>query len=131
MAHAPKGERSGPGGSLRTNPKCSGCPALCCRDLVVRILKPRTKSEVEDLKWHVLYDTVRVFVVGHRWHLQVKGTCMHLGPDNLCRIYAHRPNKCRRLNPPNCERYGDYYDVMLNTPEELEAYLLKGRQRGR
>jgi Fe-S-cluster containining protein len=113
-----------------TRAACEGCPALCCRDLVIRILKPRTRYEVEELKWHVQYDTVRVFIVGNRWHLQVRGKCMHLGPDNLCRIYGRRPDRCRRLNPPNCERYGEYYDVMLSTPDELEEYVRK-RKRAR
>lgn len=53
---------------------------------------------------------------------------MYLTENNLCRIYETRPQKCRDHNPPDCERYGEFWDVMFETPEDLEAYLKKKKQ---
>jgi Fe-S-cluster containining protein len=108
---------------------CRGCPALCCHDLVMRILKPETPAEIEELKWQVQYDTVRVFITSNRWHLLIDGRCMYLDDDNLCTIYDDRPDKCRRHSPPDCERYGGYWDVLIETPQELEAWFEAERRR--
>jgi Fe-S-cluster containining protein len=111
-----------------THAVCSDCPAICCRNLSVRILKPTTKSEIEDLKWHLYYDTVKVYITSNRWHLLIKGKCIYLNRKNLCSIYDRRPAKCRRHNPPDCERFGEIYDVLISTPDELDEYL-NGKKR--
>jgi len=109
---------------------CLDCPSYCCRDLVIPTNKPKTRSEVEDLKWHLHFDTVRIFIRNHRWYILVKGRCIYLDENNLCTIYDRRPAKCRYHNPPDCERFGKYYDVMLTTPEELEQHLNGKRKMG-
>jgi Fe-S-cluster containining protein len=75
------------------------------------------------------FDTVRVYLRNKRWYMLVNGRCIYLGRDNKCKIYDRRPERCRRHNPPGCERFGRYYDVMLNTPEDLENYLGKEKQQ--
>jgi len=112
-----------------SNPACQGCPALCCKDLVVIIMKPRTRAEIENLKWELQFDTVSVFIRNNRWHTETKGTCIYLDENNMCTIYDRRPDRCRRHNPPDCERFGEHYDVMLRTPEELEAYLAGSKSK--
>lgn len=112
-----------------SNPLCRGCPSLCCRGLVIPVDKPRTPDDIEELKWHVQYDTVSVFIRSYRWYLLIKGRCGYLSKDNLCTVYERRPARCRRLNPPECERYDDFYDVLIETPEELEDYLSRKRPR--
>ena len=109
-------------------PGCEGCPAICCRDLSIWIGAPKTKSEIDDLTWELRYDTVRAYIRNRRWYLLIKGTCMYLDENNLCTIYPKRPQKCRDHNPPNCEKYGEFWDVMFNNPEELEAYLKKKKR---
>ena len=104
---------------------CDGCPAICCTNLAMPMDKPRNRVDIEDLKWHLHYDTVSVFIRNRRWYLQVEGRCMYLDKNNLCTIYEKRPDKCRRHNPPSCEYYTEHYDVILHTPEELEEYLKK------
>ena len=118
-----------PNPSVRRQPGCVGCPALCCKDLAINILKPRTRQEIEELKWQLQFDTVRVFIANKRWHMLVQGRCVYLSPNNLCTIYEDRPDKCRRHNPPHCERYGEFYDVMLETPDDLEAHLAREKRR--
>jgi Fe-S-cluster containining protein len=107
----------------RTVDACNGCPALCCHDLVMPITKPRTADDIDELKWELQYDTIRIFIRSHRWYRMIYGRCMYLDDDNLCTIYDRRPKRCRTHNPPECERFGEFYDVMLTTPEELDEYL--------
>lgn len=108
---------------------CVKCPSTCCHDLAIEIERPKTRFEIEELKWHLFFDTVSIFIAKRRWHLLVKGRCRYLGPDSLCTIYDHRPPKCREHNPPDCEEYDQYWDVMLRTPEELEDYLRGGARK--
>jgi Fe-S-cluster containining protein len=112
-----------------TRSECEKCPALCCKDLSIRILRPRTKAEIEDLKWQLQFDTVRIYIRNGRWYQLVKGRCMYLGDDNRCTIYAERPEMCRKHNPPDCEFFGRFYDVMIETPGDLEAYLARPRKK--
>ena len=114
-----------------TDSTCAKCPSLCCTNLSVWIGSPRTKAEIEDLKWQLQFDTVRIYIRNRRWYQLVEGRCMYLGDDYQCKIYERRPDKCRAHNPPNCEFFGKFYDVMISTPEELEAYLAKTRRRKR
>ena len=102
---------------------CSVCPALCCKNLSVRILKPENQEEIDDLKWQLRFDTVSVYIRSNRWYQHVEGRCMYLDDNDLCTIYSDRPDTCRRHNPPECEFFGKFYDVMLTTPEELEAFI--------
>jgi Fe-S-cluster containining protein len=108
---------------------CLECESLCCKDLAVMITRPRSRAEIDELKWQLHFDTVRVFIRNHRWHLLTKGRCIYLSPENLCTIYDCRSEICREHQPPNCERYGEYYDVMIETPEELEAHLVGVKKR--
>ncbi len=95
------------------------------------ILKPRTKTEIEEVKWYLHFDTVSVFIRNYRWYLLIEGNCIYLDEHNLCTIYDKRPERCRRLPSANCEMTGEFYDVMMHTPEELEDYLdgQKGKRK--
>jgi Fe-S-cluster containining protein len=101
---------------------CEKCGSLCCRNLAMIIGRPKSKKELQDLKWQLHFDTVRVYISGKKWYLMVDGKCRYLGLNNRCKCYDVRPAVCRKHNPPHCEYYGRFYDVMLQTPEELEAY---------
>ncbi len=102
---------------------CIDCPALCCHDLAIFIHRPRTKSDIDDMKWHPQYDSVSVAIRHRRWYLVVGGKCIYLDDDNLCTIYDRRPERCRRHGAPDCERFGPWYDTLTATPGELDAYL--------
>ena len=113
----------------RSKDQCRGCPATCCHTLALIVNRPRDRDDVEFYKWQLQYDVVSIAIVGHRWHTVYKGRCMYLDGRNMCAIYDRRPEKCRRHNPPECERYGEWYDVMLDTPEELDEYIRKEKER--
>jgi len=108
---------------------CNDCGAKCCHDLVMPIYKPRTPGDVDELKWELQYDTVRVFIRKHRWYRLIAGRCMYLDGDDRCTIYARRPRRCREMKPPECENFGDFFDVMIATPAELDAYLTGAKRR--
>ncbi|MBI4845750.1 MAG: YkgJ family cysteine cluster protein [Candidatus Omnitrophica bacterium] len=114
-----------------THDDCHRCPAACCRDLAMAIGKPSTKAEIEDLKWQVRFNTVDVFIKSHHWYLRVKGRCIYLGRRNMCKIYEKRPLKCRLHRPPDCERFGEYHEVLIKTPEQLQEYLDSKKKRKR
>lgn len=108
---------------IKAHRSCYRCPSLCCNNLAMEIGRPTNKAEVEDLKWQLQFDTVKVFIRHRRWHLLVKGVCMYLSKSGLCTIYDQRPERCRKYNPPECERHGKFYDRMITTPKQLERYL--------
>jgi uncharacterized protein len=127
-----KGEKVVRKSKIPKNINCRQCPATCCKNLAMSIGKPVTSKEIADLKWQLHFDTVKVYIHKHHWYQLVEGRCMYLGKDNRCTIYEKRPAICRKHNPPNCERFGDYYDTMFNTPEDLETYLInKKRSRSK
>jgi Fe-S-cluster containining protein len=109
--------------------ECNKCPALCCRNLSIWIGKPANREEIDDLKWQLHFDTVRVYIRNNRWYQLVEGKCIYLDEHNRCRIYETRPDRCRRHNPPNCEFFGDFFDVMFTTPEDLENYFAARRKK--
>jgi Fe-S-cluster containining protein len=130
--HASSGAEEAP---ARTRAKettiavCSECPSLCCKNLSMMIYRPQNRAEIEDLKWQLQFDTVRVYIRNHRWYQLIEGKCMYLGDDGRCIQYEDRPDKCRIHKPPDCEFYGPFYDIMISTPDELDEYL--GSKRGK
>ncbi len=110
--------------SKKTSKKeCINCKGFCCENLALTIGRPENKQEVEDLKWQLHFDTVKVYIRHTRWHLWIKGKCMYLSRSGRCKIYDQRPDRCRAHNPPDCERFGKFYDTIMSTPDELEKYL--------
>ncbi len=114
-----------------TRRECGQCPALCCKNLSIRILRPRTRAEIEDLKWQLQFDTVSIYIRKNRWYQLVEGRCIYLGEDDRCKVYPVRPDMCRRHNPPDCEFFGKFYDVLIETPDRLEDYLADRRKKAR
>lgn len=102
---------------------CIECSAVCCHNLALPLKKPRTSYDRYLLRWKLHFDTVSIYIKNKRWHLLVKGKCMYLGKDTMCTNYEHRPQVCRDHSSDNCEMTGDWYDVMINTPEEFDQYL--------
>jgi len=101
---------------------CLKCPAICCKSLAMTIHRPKNKKDLADLKWQLQFDSVRIYIRDRKWYLLVDGKCSYLGADDKCTCYETRPKICRMHNPPHCEFFGRYYDLMLTTPEELEGY---------
>ncbi|VAX21271.1 hypothetical protein MNBD_NITROSPINAE01-1303 [hydrothermal vent metagenome] len=108
---------------------CQGCPGKCCSDLEEQIIKPRTKADIENLKWQLHFENTHVFIRNKRWYQLTLGKCMYLADDFHCTIYEDRPEVCRSHMPPECEHYGEIYDVILRTPEDFMAHIVKEDRR--
>jgi len=108
---------------------CGECSAFCCKNLAMEIGRPTNKKEIEDLSWQLHFDTVKVYIHRHRWYQWVAGKCMHLGSNDRCTTYKERPQICRKHNPPDCEHFGEFYDIMIETPDDLEKYLKSKRKK--
>ncbi len=102
---------------------CKACKAPCCRGITMLITKPRTKTEINELTQYLHFDTASVFIRNSKWYLMFDGKCIYLSGNNLCKKYTKRPPRCRRHNPPACERFEQWYDVLISTPEEFQDYL--------
>jgi Fe-S-cluster containining protein len=111
-----------------TKDACEDCPALCCRDLAMLIPKPRTKSEISDIRWFLHYQKVEICIRSNRWYIVVKTKCRYLNRNNRCTNYEERDETCRRHNPPDCEKFGAWYQTRMTTPEELDEYLESKRR---
>ena len=115
----------------RINKCLEECNAICCNDLAVQIYKPVTKTEKEDLRWHLFFEGVKVFIKHRKWHLLVHSRCRYLSGENLCTIYDRRPDRCREHKHPHCELEGKFYDTMIATPEQFDAYFLADKVKHR
>ncbi|EYF04133.1 Hypothetical protein CAP_4816 [Chondromyces apiculatus DSM 436] len=108
-----------------STPACQGCTALCCHDLAWPIARPTTPAEIDETRWRLHFDTVKIFIRGDAWYMITEGRCIYLGEDSRCTIYERRPQQCRTHGPPYCQRYIRLDDVEITTPEELEAHLAR------
>jgi len=106
-----------------TESPCIDCDAPCCRGITMLITKPRTKTDINELTQYLHFDTSTVFIRNNKWYLMFEGNCIYLSKKNLCKKYTKRPARCRRHNPPDCEKFDKWYDVLISTPEEFGAYL--------
>jgi len=104
---------------------CIDCPAYCCRDLSIPTKKPKNKHEIEEIKWYLHFNTVQVYIRSRRWYLLIKGKCMYLGKNNLCKIYDDRHQVCRDHTSGFCEINGDWYDCIFTSPDEIEKFFNK------
>jgi len=86
------------------------------------------------MRWFLLHEGATVFVEDGEWYLLVHSECRHLGEDRLCKIYAQRPEICRKYSTNNCEYDDDWvYDGYWELPEQVQEYaeaVLGPRKRG-
>ncbi len=112
----------------KPNP-CLKCPALCCHDLATPFDRPRDQEDIDDVMWQLHYDSVSIAIRNQRWYQVVKGRCIYLDKKNMCTIYERRSEKCRQHNPPDCEKYYPWYDLIFHTPEELGEHLAREKEK--
>lgn len=78
--------------------ECQRC-GKCCKVVLLEI--PHLPSE-DDQNLYMMRGIIRKDKT-----LAIPCKCMHLGDDNLCKIYKNRPNVCRKFT---CEGF----DEVLN-----------------
>ncbi len=114
----------------KKKPVCIKCEAPCCRNLAMPTTRPRTRYEIDLMKWYLHFDVMKVFIRHRQWFLLVDGcNCMYLDDDSMCMKYDERMDVFHDHNPPECERFGEFWDVLMTKPEELDEYLKPKRKR--
>lgn len=102
---------------------CNYCPAKCCRYFALPLDEPTTWKDFDYIRWFLLHERAAVFTEDGDWYLLVYNRCRHLRKDNLCAIYANRPQICRAYTTRKCE-YEDLwvYDHYWETAEQVDEY---------
>ena len=108
------------------------CQALCCRYLTVQIPAPRRECDLDEVSWLLAHEHVTIYVASRRWHLEVRTRCKYLTADNLCAIYAQRPQVCRDHRPHECEFPAPpRHTLEFDQREDFEAWRAKQQQQRR
>src|SRR5262245_36414428 len=107
-------------------PTCDGCVAHCCRYVAVEIESPRSKWQLDQIRWMLLHENVSVYVGTDRhWYVEFRTRCKALGPDNRCTIYEDRPDLCRHYKVETCPVWatGKTHVVRFDSEPAFAAYL--------
>jgi Fe-S-cluster containining protein len=111
-------------------PPCDNCKSRCCQYTAIEIDRPSSKTDYDNIRWHLSHENVHVFVDHERnWHLEFRTPCKNLAGDNRCLIYDSRPRICREHGneADECEYFDSPYYQFFSSSEEFEQYL---RRRG-
>ena len=117
---------------VELHPNCARCTALCCNYVSTEIDVPTTRRDFDHIRWYLMHPGVRVYVEDSgQWFIQFLSRCDNLGADNLCQIYATRPQICRDLEPTECEfALGPGDQHYFTTLAEFESWAAeRARQR--
>ena len=102
---------------------CSHCTAKCCQYFALPIETPSTRKDFEFIRWYLLHDRATVFTEDDDWYLLVHTRCKHLQKNNLCAMYATRPQICRDYTTEDCEYEDDWtYERYFEAPEQVDEY---------
>ena len=105
---------------------CSECNQECCKSVIVEIDKPTTHEDWEDVKWQVAHKNVQVILDNDdSWCIEFLTPCEMMLENGKCTIYDKRPLMCRNHSAETCviNGEGDFYEVVLNSIEDVEKYL--------
>jgi Fe-S-cluster containining protein len=100
----------------RRSVPCLSC-ALCCTYVAQEISAPDTVRAATEIMWHLYHENVSIYRDDDDdWMVQFESRCKHLGADNKCGIYEHRPPICREHSEDTCEVNADdegrtFYDA--------------------
>ena len=121
--------------ALQFNSDCSDalpyCNAACCRYIGVPIEAPTCARDWDDWRWYLAHEGSTIYKDSGQWYLNVETRCGHLTPELTCAIYETRPETCAEYDPSACEWQDPdgVWEIHLGTPEELEAFLRKKKDR--
>lgn len=110
------------------NNLCSDCKSMCCYDLTMEIDRPKTKEDLNKLKWFLHFKHSYIFIYQKKWYHLIKSECRYLDKTTFfCKNYKDRVDMCRKHNPPQCERYSKWYDYMFSDKDVLDSYVRKNK----
>jgi Fe-S-cluster containining protein len=110
----------------KTVMNCEGC-TLCCEYATIELSEPKTKMDLEEIKWFLLHNIMILIDGDGSWNVVINNKCIALNKEGLCDIYDLRPDICRKYAHEECERYEDSEFIkekkIIKTLDEFEAYL--------
>jgi Fe-S-cluster containining protein len=118
--------------AIPVHPNCGRCPALCCNYVSTEIDAPTTRKDFDTIRWYLMHPGVRVYCedASGSWFVQFQSRCRFLQPNNLCGIYATRPQICRDLDPTLCEfALGPGDRFLFTNLEEFERWAAERDRR--
>lgn len=108
------------------------CHSRCCRYITVVLPAPRLSYDFDELSWFLAHENISVYVESRRWHLEVRTPCKYLDRDNLCTIYADRPDVCREYDIEACEfPRRPRHTLHFDTRQEFHSWLTKRQEKRR
>ena len=109
---------------------CKKCDAKCCRYFAIQIDAPRSKHDIENIRWFLAHKGVTVFIDRRRWHLDIASRCRYLTKDHRCRVYDKRPLICREHETDSCEGTAKKlaHSAVFRNMKEFDGYMAERRQ---
>lgn len=112
---------------------CKKCGSICCKHIALEIDKPKTKQEIDQVRWYLLHKNVEVFIDNDKnWFLKFATNCKELS-NGLCKSYTKRPKICKDY--PNKDNYcefegeGNYFlERFLDEKSFLKYLNLKNKK---
>ncbi|MCB1157798.1 MAG: YkgJ family cysteine cluster protein [Leptospiraceae bacterium] len=110
---------------------CLACTG-CCRYVAVGLDKPNSKELLDQYRWFLLHRNVQIYIDNDNdWNLLFITPCTQLGSDGKCGIYQDRPQLCKDYSPDSCSRVGKDHKELFETPEAMQEYLEKEKEKRR
>ena len=101
--------------------KCNNC-GDCCKTVAVEIDTPKTKRDIEDMKWFLFHRGINIVVDRKKnWSIEFKTKCKYLDKNNKCKIYNKRPPVCKKFSAKQCNDK-DYDDHLIENVKDLKEF---------
>lgn len=109
-------------------PPCRECGGSCCRYVAIEIDGPKTKQQIDHIRWYLLHENVGVFMENDRkWYVEFRARCRDQLSNGRCGRYADRPLICREYGNEEgaCEYYASPHIHYFDAIEDFEKFLDK------
>lgn len=104
------------------------CGGQCCRYLMVKISPPKTRTDRDEHRWLLMHEGVQIRIESRLWYMLVHTPCKNLRENNLCAIYAERPDLCEEYS--DCDGlYGPNKEtIVFETVEQYDKFMAKRKK---
>ncbi len=111
---------------------CSDCRARCCRSVTIEIDTPRSKRDIDEVKWFVLHENTVVYIdYENKWNVEFGTRCTALTDANRCSIYQDRPIICRQYPKKGdvCEYEENPCKTVFRSVASATSYFNRRKRR--
>jgi hypothetical protein len=101
---------------------CDGCPAPCCKLLLLPVAAPQTFMELDYLAYAVMLGDVEL-IIGEdgSWKIGKWGRCVHLTDTERCGVHGTdaKPKTCVFFNPYQCWYKRNFVGKPADAPDVI------------